>query len=454
MRLPFATCLAFAACAAPDPAWTSREEATTVCGGAATVRGVDVSAYETSVDWAAAKASGIEFGFIRATDGTGYRDPRFAAYWAAARAAGVIRGAYQFFRPAEDPIAQAELLLSLMGPHVDGDLPPALDVETSGGLAPDAVAAAVQAWVDHVAEAIGRPPIIYAGYYSWPTLTGGANLTASPLWHAQYTTAPCPNIAAPWTAWRFWQYSSTGVVPGLVGEASDLDVFDGSLDELRAFAAAPPAACGVIGPAGGAIDDVDACFHAGGPASGLRRVSDAGAGGGLLWTHATAAASEGNFGQWDLTLAEAGTYRVEVYTAAAYAQSRRAAYEVVAAGARTSHVVDQTARDGWQLLGDVAFAAGGGQYVHLGDDTGEAGGATRLVFDAVRLTRRDGPAGGGDAGDVGGGDGGDGGGAARGGGCAAAGGGAPWSGGSLVLLGLAGARGRAAKRRDIARRRI
>src|SRR4051812_25122838 len=112
--MKLAMAIALCGCATDDLA--STEQATTVCGGGATVQGMDVSAYETSIDWPTAKAAGIDFAFIRATDGTQYLDPQFATYWAGARDAGVIRGAYQFFRPAEDPIAQADLLLATIGP--------------------------------------------------------------------------------------------------------------------------------------------------------------------------------------------------------------------------------------------------------------------------------------------------------------------------------------------------
>src|SRR5690349_5648127 len=103
-----------AGCAAPVVG--SLNQADTVCAGGATTAGMDVSSYDTSIDWAAAHAAGIQFAFIRASDGTQYPDPLFASHWTDARAAGVLRGAYQFFRPAEDPIAQADLLLSAEGP--------------------------------------------------------------------------------------------------------------------------------------------------------------------------------------------------------------------------------------------------------------------------------------------------------------------------------------------------
>jgi lysozyme len=357
-------------------------QGTTVCGASSdAVHGIDVSSYETSIDWAMAKASGVDFAFIRVSDGLQHRDAKFATYWPGAKAAGVMRGAYQFFRPAQDPIAQAQLLLDAMGPRMPGDLPPVIDVETTSGLAPAQVEASVRAWVDHVTGAIGRRPIIYAGYYSWQDYTGNANLTSSPLWHAQYTSAACPNIPTPWTRWLFWQHSSTGTVPGVLGEPTDMNVFDGTLDELRAFADEAPAPCGVIDPAGGEIDDTHPCFSAGGPESTLRRVDD------LIWTRATSSSYIGNFAVWQLVFAEAGHYRVEVHTSASYADSHRAKYKVRAAGELHTVVVDQ-AVDGWQSLGELAFDAGDDQFVELDDNTGDTNGE-RLVFDRVRVTRAD-----------------------------------------------------------------
>src|SRR5262249_32268003 len=245
--------------------------------------------------------------------------------------------------------------------------------------------------------------------YSWHDLTASADMTTSPLWVAQYTTAPCPDIPVPWTKWLIWQYTSTGSVAGVPGMTLDVDQFNGTLDDLRAFTVGCPRGdgvcsgdetvatcpadchpCGVIATAGGEVDDGDACFSAGGPDPYLRHVTTAGEGGDLIWTHATAAASQVSFAQWDLVFETAGRYRVEVYTAKPWATSKQAAYGVQASGALMSVTIDQSAVGGWQSLGEFDFAAGGGQWVHLGDNTGEpASENAQLVFDAVRLTRAD-----------------------------------------------------------------
>jgi hypothetical protein len=140
------------------------------------------------------------------------------------------------------------------------------------------------------------------------------------------------------------------------------------------------------------IDDGDACFETGGPPAYLRRVDTAGHGGDLIWTHTTDSAAEVSYAQWNLALAVAGRYVVEVYTDAAFAQSRQARYVVHAGGADHELVLDQTAVDGWQVLGELDFAAGADQWIHLADNTGEPGADNvQLVFDAVRITPVDPP---------------------------------------------------------------
>jgi len=430
--------IALVLCAACTTGRTSDndvQQAATVCGGSAVVNGMDVASYDDVTDWAAAKASGIQFAFIRVSDGLQYPDPTFADKWPAAKAAGMLRGAYQYFRPAEDPIAQADLLLNATGPLMPGDLPPVLDLEVNGGLTQAQVTAAVKQWIDHVTAAIGRPPIVYAGLYSWPDLTGGADFTTSPLWIAQYTSAACPNIPGPWTKWLFWQDTASGSAAGVTGSALDLDVFDGTYTDLVAFANGSAAPCGVIDPTGGEIDDGDACFGAGGPSATLRHVTDAGMDSDLIWTHATAATTEANFATWSLYFAEAGTYQVEAYTANAYATSKQATYEVNHAGGMAAATIDQSAVDGWQLLGTFDFAAGGDQSIHLGDNTGEAStDQAQLVFDAIRLTRVD--TGSGSDGDPP---------KHTGGGCDGGGGGAGWL---LALLALIAACGPTSKHGD------
>ena len=205
-----------------------------ICANGPTVKGIDVSYYQGTVDWAAAKADGVEFAFIRLSDGEVFRDPKFALNWTNAKAAGVLRGAYQFFRPAQDVAVQADMMIKAIGTYQTGDLPPVIDVEADGGLAPATVASKVRQWVDLVKAGTGVAPIIYTGKYFWRDEVGGPRtFETNSLWIAQYTSL-CPDLPAPWTRWTFWQSSDKGRVAGIKG-AVDLDKFNGTSEQLRAF---------------------------------------------------------------------------------------------------------------------------------------------------------------------------------------------------------------------------
>jgi GH25 family lysozyme M1 (1,4-beta-N-acetylmuramidase) len=206
------------------------------CADGPTVKGIDVSYYQGVVDWNRVKAAGIDFAFIRVSDGEVFKDPKFTNNWSGARSAGVIRGAYQFFRPNQNIAAQARIMIDAIGEHQPGDLPPVLDVEATGGVSAKNLATKIGQWVDQVEAEVGVKPIIYTGKYFWRDQVGGSTAFEDhPLWIAHFT-ALCPSIPAPWSRWTFHQHSEKGKVAGITGNV-DLDNFNGTLAELQAFAA-------------------------------------------------------------------------------------------------------------------------------------------------------------------------------------------------------------------------
>ena len=53
------------------------------------VHGIDIARYQTEVDWPTARANGVNFAFIKATEGGDMVDPMFATHWREAGRAGV-----------------------------------------------------------------------------------------------------------------------------------------------------------------------------------------------------------------------------------------------------------------------------------------------------------------------------------------------------------------------------
>jgi hypothetical protein len=146
--------------------------------------------------------------------------------------------------------------------------------------------------------------------------------------------------------------------------------------------------CDALPPEGGIIDDSSPCFLAFGSASYWRLEQGVGYGDGLHWTNAFESDSPSNWGRWVLSFVEQGTYRVELYLDPAFAIADDVRYEVLASGAATELHVDQSAADGWTLLGTFEFAEGGEQSLDGFDDMPvPVPDDQHIAFDAVRLTR-------------------------------------------------------------------
>jgi lysozyme len=217
---------------------STRSEAVRVCAAGEVVEGIDVSKYQGTIDWSQVKAAGIEFAYIRVSDGSDGVppvDPEFPPNWTGARAAGVLRGAYQFFRENEDPSAQADLLLDTMGPLDDDDLPAAIDVESLDHQTGATIVANVKAWMDRVEAGSGKKPIIYTGRPFWDDNTGSSTAVSDHTLWIPHWYVSCPSISVAWSTWGFWQYSSTGRVDGITGDV-DRDRWNGDREALLAFA--------------------------------------------------------------------------------------------------------------------------------------------------------------------------------------------------------------------------
>ncbi|HEX4962081.1 MAG TPA: GH25 family lysozyme [Thermoanaerobaculia bacterium] len=195
---------------------------------ASEAQGIDVSHDQGSVDWAAVFQAGYVFAFIKATDGETYVDPDFAQNWSGAAAAGLLRGAYHFFRAEDSPQAQVNLFWQTVGGN--GELPLVVDVEESMGVANATLISNLTQFLAELQQLSGRIPMIYTDPSFWNGL-GTSAFGAYPLWVAEYG-ATQPAVPSGWTNWAFWQHSESGSVSGITG-AVDLDVFNGSLAALQ-----------------------------------------------------------------------------------------------------------------------------------------------------------------------------------------------------------------------------
>jgi len=216
----------------------------------ATVPGIDVSYWNAGIDWPKVRATGQRFVFAKASEGSSYADPTFDDNWRGAKSAGLLRGAYHFFRCNIDPKKQATKFIDYVQSMNDnGELPPVLDLETNDGQTKDKIIERARTWLDLVEAAFGKKPIIYSGQYFlqdyFSEAGGGPPSWAKdhPLWLAQYPNQYIPgmrpSLPRGWFKWTFWQYSDKGRINGINAKV-DLNVFNGSLEDLYGFADATP----------------------------------------------------------------------------------------------------------------------------------------------------------------------------------------------------------------------
>ncbi|MDX2162304.1 MAG: GH25 family lysozyme [bacterium] len=204
-----------------------------------TTPGIDVSFWQNAIDWLQVAAAGYRFAAIRSTVGESYTDPRFAANWDNARKAGLLVTAYHLVRPDKSAVSQMNHFLNVIGTR-KADFPLALDIEVTDGQTPAFISTLVRECLQILTTRTGRKPIIYTAKWFWD-----ANLIASPdwsqydLWVANYG-ALTPALPRDWTTWRFWQYTSQGTVPGVGSRFTDLNYFNGTPEQLIAYAGTTP----------------------------------------------------------------------------------------------------------------------------------------------------------------------------------------------------------------------
>jgi lysozyme len=212
-----------------------------------TVPGLDVSYWQAEVDWKRVHTAGVQFVFIKATEGVAYTDSTFVDNWEGAGANGLLRGAYCFFHPNQDARQQAERFVRTIRDQADdGELPCSIDLEVTDGVSNKKTISGVKTWLEEVEQRLGRRPLIYSGVSFLET-----NFTEQgqpPAWTRdfalwlgwfpkKYVSGMSPLMPRGWPTWTFWQHSGKGRVSGIEAPV-DLDVFNGTTEQLMEFAEA------------------------------------------------------------------------------------------------------------------------------------------------------------------------------------------------------------------------
>ena len=199
------------------------------------IHGIDISRYQGAVDWNQVRNAGINFVFIKATEGGDHSDPAFRRYWAETGAAGIPRGAYHYFYFCRSGAQQAAWFIANV-PRSSGALPPVVDLEwTASRTCPRRpsgaeVRAEAQSFMNILANYYGQQPIIYTtvDFYRDNQL----GLMNAEFWLR--SVADHPSATYPGQRWTFWQYTGTGTVPGIRGNV-DLNAFAGTAAQWQSW---------------------------------------------------------------------------------------------------------------------------------------------------------------------------------------------------------------------------
>lgn len=198
-RLPFWIFLFFVAGAAP----------------AVLAQGIDVSKYQDTIDWKkVADSKKVKFVYVRATEGTSIRDPRYKANVDSARKHDIYVGSYHVYSSKTTAYQQFNNFKSLVS-KAKQDLVPVLDIEGhhSGRLN--------MARVDKLLELMeleyGVKPMIYTSERVFNEHFAVKRYDDYHFFIANYKGKPS-------VRYTLWQYSKTGRVSGIVGNV-DLDRF-------------------------------------------------------------------------------------------------------------------------------------------------------------------------------------------------------------------------------------
>ena len=188
------------------------------------IAGIDISAHNGDIDFAKVKNDGVDFVFIKATEGATFKDRRFFDNYRLAREAGLKVGAYHFFRFDTPGYMQGLNFLN----SVDRrklDLPIAIDLEEWTNPANHSTALVIsrlKEMIDHL-ENHGYKVMIYTNKNGYNRFVKG-HFDSYPLWICSLVDEPTD---IPWT---LWQSTHNGTVDG-IAHPVDINAFTGSVEE-------------------------------------------------------------------------------------------------------------------------------------------------------------------------------------------------------------------------------
>lgn len=179
--------------------------------------GIDVSGWQGEIDFSQVKNSGIDFVYIKSSEGQNTVDSYFRRNYEGARSNGLNIGFYHYVRArtTEEAILEAEHFANTIA----GTVPTcklAMDFENFGNLSISEINEIAKVFLERVQELTNKEMIIYSNTSSARTIFSWELANEYPLWVAQYYVNN-PSDNGKWSVWEGFQYTDRGTVPGING---------------------------------------------------------------------------------------------------------------------------------------------------------------------------------------------------------------------------------------------
>ena len=186
----------------------------TTSGNLDMVDGIDVSNHNGSIDWnkVASDDKGIDFVYIKSTEGATYSDPRFIQNAKGAARVGLHVGAYHYFRRTSSAQEQYKNFKRALD-SVPFDLVPMVDVETRDKKPVAEFQDSLAVFIKLIEDAYGIHPAIYGTNRSYSELCGKRFDVKYPLYIGRYGSS-VPVVPGK-SHYTVWQYSEKGRVDGI-----------------------------------------------------------------------------------------------------------------------------------------------------------------------------------------------------------------------------------------------
>lgn len=203
--------------------------------------GIDVSNWQKNINFTEVKNSGVQVVYIKASEGTTFKDPYLEQNYAKAKSNGLKVGFYHYLTATSVDGArkQAEFFTSVIaGKEYDCKL--AMDYEEFFGEGKTEINEIALAFMQKVSQITGKDVIVYSNLNNIKNIFGDDVALEGDLWLAYYSNPNnLINTKSGWDTYIGIQYTSTGRVPGIEGNV-DMDRFSQEIFASSGGSGVPP----------------------------------------------------------------------------------------------------------------------------------------------------------------------------------------------------------------------